>query len=378
MASIHSRNSSSAKQCSVIVHGKRITRSLAGVKNADDVSAAVGALALNLRSGPAKLKLLIDAVFEAAGVANPYVKAEAEIPLFMDFTRAVLRRKAKKLGEDAIANTMRACLLFEKAHPRLRLNEVKPTLLQDFYDVTSVNCAPTTANNRIRAIGSILRQAVKQGILLMNPISALELAEDASVLGRQPMSEEMIDDLNRWLLESEEPDARDWYRAILVSRGAGLRLMDAVNVTLDNFRKVGGMYVLSANTRKTGIHVDVPILYQPLVDEVEHSEFTATTEAERVFCPFLRLLKDYNLSKRFSVLVKKAGITTGVVECGKRRLKTLSFHCLRHGYVTSLHEMGLPSEITMKLTGHKSAAVHAGYSHASVASLIANIRHHVH
>jgi integrase len=63
--------------------------------------------------------------------------------------------------------------------------------------------------------------------------------------------------------------------------------------------------------------------------------------------------------------MQRAGIEgkiTRVVENG-RSLSSLSFHSLRHSFTSALANAGIAEEVRMKLTGHSTRDVHAGYSH---------------
>ncbi len=50
-----------------------------------------------------------------------------------------------------------------------------------------------------------------------------------------------------------------------------------------------------------------------------------------------------------------------------------TFHALRHSLTSALLNAGVAQELRMKLTGHKSAAVHRGYSHAEMGTLRAAV-----
>ena len=51
-----------------------------------------------------------------------------------------------------------------------------------------------------------------------------------------------------------------------------------------------------------------------------------------------------------------------------------TFHALRHSFTSALANAGVAPELRMKLTGHKSAAVHQGYTHLELATLKQAIR----
>ena len=50
-----------------------------------------------------------------------------------------------------------------------------------------------------------------------------------------------------------------------------------------------------------------------------------------------------------------------------------TFHALRHSFTSALANAGVAPELRMKLTGHKSEAVHAGYTHHELETLRAAV-----
>ena len=69
------------------------------------------------------------------------------------------------------------------------------------------------------------------------------------------------------------------------------------------------------------------------------------------------------LSKQFIGLMLTAGIDPQEVKTTKHSMPLKSFHSLRHSFTSALANCGVPSDLRMKLTGHKSAQVHQLYTH---------------
>ena len=81
-----------------------------------------------------------------------------------------------------------------------------------------------------------------------------------------------------------------------------------------------------------------------------------------------------NNMEQIQAIMEAAGIDRGVVQGGgTRKLATRSFHSLRHSFSSALMNAGVPEELRMRLTGHRSKAVHQGYSHAEVETLRAAV-----
>jgi len=69
------------------------------------------------------------------------------------------------------------------------------------------------------------------------------------------------------------------------------------------------------------------------------------------------------LSRQFIGLMLTAGIDPQEVKTTKHSMPLKSFHSLRHSFTSALANCGVPSDLRMKLTGHKSAQVHQLYTH---------------
>lgn len=46
-----------------------------------------------------------------------------------------------------------------------------------------------------------------------------------------------------------------------------------------------------------------------------------------------------------------------------------TFHALRHSFTSALANAGVSPEFRMKLTGHRSEAIHSGYTHHELKTL---------
>jgi integrase len=62
-----------------------------------------------------------------------------------------------------------------------------------------------------------------------------------------------------------------------------------------------------------------------------------------------------------------------VKSAGVRQLSRRTFHALRHSFTSALANQGVAPELRMKLTGHKTEAVHRGYTHHELAKLRAAV-----
>jgi integrase len=76
---------------------------------------------------------------------------------------------------------------------------------------------------------------------------------------------------------------------------------------------------------------------------------------------------------QFKKLMLAAGIEPGIAREKKgavgRNISRLSFHSLRHSFVSNLANHGVSPELRQKLTGHADEKSHAVYSHHELATL---------
>jgi integrase len=59
---------------------------------------------------------------------------------------------------------------------------------------------------------------------------------------------------------------------------------------------------------------------------------------------------------------------------GVRKISKRTFHALRHSFTSALANAGVSPELRMKLTGHKSAEIHRGYTHLELETLRAALQ----
>jgi integrase len=72
------------------------------------------------------------------------------------------------------------------------------------------------------------------------------------------------------------------------------------------------------------------------------------------------------LSGQFKRLMESAGIRGRILRAGSgegRTTSALSFHSLRHSFVSALANAGVPAELRKELAGHTTDASHKVYTH---------------
>ncbi len=229
----------------------------------------------------------------------------------------------------------------------------------------------TTVNLSIKTLRIPLNLARRQGLILTNPAEAVEL---------QPMAAKTRDVFTMAQIQALLAVCdTEWRGMILVAAFAGLRLGDIAKLTVANLDLERRTLRFSPQKDKRAskrrelevpLHPDVEryFLDQPLSDDPAAPLF-----------PHLSLRKiggSTGLSAKFRKLMKNAGITAATLtekNGGKgRRFYNLSFHSLRHTFVSMLANQGVHQEVRMKLAGH-TTDVHARYSHHDLELLRKNV-----
>lgn len=224
--------------------------------------------------------------------------------------------------------------------------------------------APRTAILDVKIIRTALNAARRKGLIPTNPAEAVELPE---VVG---MERGIFNPAEVKLLV--DTAAGEWRTLILLAYYTGARLSDCCRMAWDGVDLAGGS--LAYTQSKTGHKLTLPL--HP--DLLAHLEALAGTDnAEPFIMPGMANLKTggrHGLSEGFKRIMRKAGLDLQTVQgAGVRKLSRRTFHALRHSFTSALANAGVAPELRMKLTGHKSEAVHAAYTHHELETLRAAV-----
>jgi integrase len=81
------------------------------------------------------------------------------------------------------------------------------------------------------------------------------------------------------------------------------------------------------------------------------------------------ILRKSGLSSQFKRIMEKAKIGGRILRAATgegRKQSSLSFHSLRHSFVSALANAGVAPDLRQKLAGHTDSKSHARYSHHEV------------
>jgi integrase len=216
----------------------------------------------------------------------------------------------------------------------------------------------------LKALRCGFNLAKRQGLILHSPAETVDLPPVRRV-ERDTFSPQEIGAL------LTAATSKEWRVTILLGFFAGARLSDAVALCWDSIALQKGL--ISYTQNKTGTQVVVPI--HPELER-ELLELADNDNPHDHISPGLaktRVQGRGGLSSQFSRLMERAGIDRKAVQVAKRRFARKSFHALRHSFASALANAGISADVRMRLTGHKTFAIHQQYTHLELESLRAGI-----
>jgi integrase len=201
-----------------------------------------------------------------------------------------------------------------------------------------------------------------------NPCIAVDLLKDTADTTRDVFTPEQV----AMLLNVAEGD---WKGVILAGYYTGLRLRDITELRWESIDFDPG--VIRVRTSKTGKGVAIPI--HPDLTTWLLSQTRGVGKA-----PVFTSLAEQSgtgrsgLSMQFHGIMDAAGIKGRVLRERKkggkgRQQNSLTFHSLRHSFVSALANAGVAAELRQKLAGHSDQKSHARYTHHEAETLRAAI-----
>lgn len=224
--------------------------------------------------------------------------------------------------------------------------------------------AESTVNNTVKKVLNVpFAAALKLGIIPVNPVASVDSLSVDKDNRREPFTSEQISSLLTVATDQE------WRGVILTGLYTGLRLGDIKQLTWGSIDL--DSRTIRLRTRKTKTKVVIPI-------HPELESWLALRPRGIGKAPVFPSMYDHRtegaggLSAQFRKLLVQAKIVGAVRERGGkagRQQYSLSFHSLRHSFVSNLAASGIAPDIRMRLAGHASDEVHDMYTHHSIEAL---------
>ena len=335
-------------------------------KQALEICRAWHKAALKARNG----KLTVDAAREviAQGVSDVFTAANVEsLPSasIKSWCDTWLEAKSIEAEETTHARYKRVIERFSgflgEAKSNRDLDTLQASDIVRFRDCEVKERARATANLRVKVLRVCFGEAVRQGLLTVNPAVRVKLLKSTAESKRRPFT---LAEIKR-ILKAREHD-QEWRGLILCGLYLGQRLGDLAELTWRAVDFETGEIAFTA--RKTGRRT-VLRLVQPLVEN-----FSALPSSDNpnayIFPNSARHKRTASLSNHFREILVEAGLvepreykTTKKGRAHAREASEISFHSLRYSAVTRLKVADVSDFIAREIVGHESAAVSRQYTH---------------
>ena len=251
------------------------------------------------------------------------------------------------------------------------LREITPADIRSYRDALKrKGLAAPTVNHAVKILRMPFRAAHDAGYIDINPNTkntVRPVKDEARNVEKDVFTREQLSELVK------AAPSEDWTGAILCGYYTGLRLRDIADLQWSAVDLEGR--IIKVTTRKTGKTVTVPI----------HPQFAAWLDKQTRGigkAPVFPTLAGKagggksGLSMAFRRIMERAKIKGRLLREANgvgRSQSSLSFHSLRHGFVSAMANAGVAQELRQKLTGHASAEMNAQYTHHELESLRAAV-----
>jgi integrase len=319
-----------------------------------------------------KGKLSADAAREviARGVSDVFTAANVEslqshfIKSWMD---TWLQAKAIETEESTHARYQRIVDrltgFLGEAKSKRDLSTLQANDIARFRDHEAKERSRATANLSVKVLRVCLGEAVRQGLLAVNPAARVKLLKSSKESKRRPFT---VSEIKRILKACDT----EWRGLVLFGLYLGQRLGDLAKLTWRAVNFETGEIAFTA--RKTGRRIVLPLV-QPLGDYLASLPGNDNPDAF-IFPRAASAKRTGSLSNRFHEVLVDAGLVeprraTGKGRGSAREMSEISFHSLRHSAVTMLKASGVSDVLAREIVGHESAAVSRAYTHLSTDDL---------
>lgn len=238
---------------------------------------------------------------------------------------------------------------------------------------------PGTLRVELKILNAAFSHAMRQGLIILNPVAATEPPDGASE-SKRPFTASQVRALigacnpTGWDVGEKMPSAplSEWRLAILTAAHTGLRLGDVVRLRWSNFDLTTKLIeVRPLKTQRKGRDIRAP-LHASLEEAL--TALPASDDPDTLLMPSLagtRIGGRSGLSLDFQKIMRKAGIENKILGAASagRKVQAYTFHSLRHYFNTELAEAGVAQDLRMILSGHSSAKTSELYTHRRAETL---------
>jgi integrase len=225
----------------------------------------------------------------------------------------------------------------------------------------------STVNLAHAILGGLFNDARKQGVIVHNVAEAIPKLKAHDVDARMVFSDSQL----KALVNAADVE---WRGMILLGIHCGTRIGDAADLRWSNVDLVNRTLTFEqkkvAHRKKKHERVTVIYLHADVMTYLEG--IGSCDDPNGALFPSLcgrSTSGSTGLSVGFAEVMKRASITPplGLAKAGRgRQLRLLSYHSLRHSFISRLANSEVAMEIRKSMSGHSSDAQHERYSHLSI------------
>jgi integrase len=340
-------------------------------KQALEICRAWHKAALKARNG----KLSVDAAREviARGVSDVFTAASAEtLPSssIKFWSETWLQAKSIEAEQSTHARYARIVERFIEcigAKANRDLSTLQAVDITKFRDREAKELSRATANLSLKVLRVCFGEAVRQGLLAVNPPARVPVLKTHDKSARRAFT---LPEIKR-ILKACGDDV-EWRGLVLFGLYLGQRLGDLAKLTWHAVNFESGE--IAFTTRKTGRRIVLPLV-QPLSDYLASLPASDNPNAY-IFPRAASAKRTGTLSNQFREILVAAGLveprgheSTGKGRNQARETSEISFHSLRHSAVTMLKASGLSDVFAREIVGHESAAISRQYTHLTTDDL---------
>jgi integrase len=279
-----------------------------------------------------------------------------------------------------------AFLSFIGGKADMKLEAITKADVRTFRDSLRKGRTAATVNFYIADVSGMLRAAVREGLLLASPAAALgrlptddslerevftiaEVAQLVEAAGGQDWQDSVYS--SKRDMQEATTRSRDWQGLILVGFYTGARLGDCARLAWSNVDFTAGFltFVPAKTSRKkkrlqVPLHARLKAYLLELAKDGSSGPLFASLHTRAVS-------GKTGLSGQFGSIADAAGVDRRTLREAKkdkkgkvvqRSVQARTFHSLRHSLTSQLANLDVPEEIRRRITGHKSAETHQGYT----------------
>lgn len=280
------------------------------------------------------------------------------MPPIEDFLDALLvERKASEHTAAAYRNDLTKAMAFLASIGLQNWEDLEPAQLMRYEATLGAPLARTTAQRRLSSLRSFLKFLKKEGRGPVGELPSTGGFRKPKSLPKALSFEQISNLLNN--VDTETPSGlRD--RALFeMVYGAGLRISEALTLTIDNANLEEGVVRVTGKRDKTRI---VPL---PTETAMWLRRYVATARPQLLKKPSTLLI----LSDRGKPLLRQTAYQNLEAMCRKAGLPPTGPHTLRHSYAVHLLKGGADLRAVQELLGHASIATTQVYTQLDMAEV---------